>query len=182
LLSGQGSPILAASIHRHHHLYSDTERDVHSIRDSLFNVFFFSLKGSAYFVKEKRVKFSNELLKDKTLRFIHKYYAKLWALIIFVFALINFKFLVFVILATIGWNAVYTNFCRTFLAHTKIPGSYRTFDTSDNSYNNMFLQIICLGEGLHNNHHMYPTRLDQAVLLSEFDPAAFVIEKFLADK
>ena len=55
----------------------------------------------------------------------------------------------------------------------------KNFEVDDYSYNNKYLQLIDIGEGLHNNHHAYPNKYDQAYMPGEIDPAGWVINKFL---
>jgi stearoyl-CoA desaturase (delta-9 desaturase) len=178
LLSGQGSLLVQASIHRHHHAFSDTERDVHSSKESLFDQFFFFLKNENYFIKEKRIRVAGDLLKDRHVVFFHKHYLKIWLLIVGVSMLINVKILFLLIFPAIGLAFLHTNFIRTFISHRKLSRSYRNFETKDLSYNTMKWQYFSLGEGLHNNHHANPSSGNQAVYQSEFDPVWYIIKKF----
>ena len=66
---------------------------------------------------------------------------------------------------------------RVWLVHTKIPGSYRNFDTADKSWNNKWIQILDLGEGLHNNHHKFPHLYNQAVQKGEFDLVGWIVKQ-----
>lgn len=71
---------------------------------------------------------------------------------------------------------------RVFLVHIQLPLSYRNYETEDQSWNNKVLQMIDIGEGLHNNHHFKPDLYDQAHKPGEFDFAAFVIKHFFESK
>jgi stearoyl-CoA desaturase (delta-9 desaturase) len=57
------------------------------------------------------------------------------------------------------------------LAH--VWGS-RRFATADDSRNNLWLALITLGEGWHNNHHHYPSSANQGFYWWEVD-ASFCI-------
>ena len=45
----------------------------------------------------------------------------------------------------------------------------RRFNTSDDSRNNVWLALLTLGEGWHNNHHRYPTATKQGFYRGELD-------------
>ncbi len=58
------------------------------------------------------------------------------------------------------------------LAH--IYGS-RRFATPDNSRNNLFVALITLGEGWHNNHHCYPASERQGFYWWEVDVSHYTL-------
>ena len=51
--------------------------------------------------------------------------------------------------------------------------------TGDDSRNNLFISLITLGEGWHNNHHHYPGSVNQGFYWWEID-ITFWILKFLS--
>ena len=169
------SLVLYASLHRYHHIHSDTDKDIHSPQHSFFKSLFI---WSNNFEVLKRVKPAIDLMRDPDILFVHKfgYYFLLGFIIVSLF--VDWRIPVFIILAGMGWNHLHMNVFRTTLVHLKLPGSYRNYDTTDQSWNNKIIQILDIGEGLHNNHHKYPNRYDQAVLPNEFDPAAWVVRNF----
>jgi stearoyl-CoA desaturase (delta-9 desaturase) len=57
---------------------------------------------------------------------------------------------------------------------------YRNFNTSDNTRNNIFVNIITGGTGLHNNHHANPASYNQKVKSNEFDLLGWLIKNVLA--
>ena len=59
------------------------------------------------------------------------------------------------------------------LAH--IFGS-RRFETGDNSRNNLFVALITLGEGWHNNHHYYPATERQGIYWWEIDVSHYTLQ------
>jgi fatty-acid desaturase len=64
-----------------------------------------------------------------------------------------------------------------------IWGSYRTFEIADDhSTNHKLLHLLDGAEGLHNNHHRYPSRYDMAINQGEFDPAGWAVKKFFEVK
>jgi stearoyl-CoA desaturase (delta-9 desaturase) len=67
----------------------------------------------------------------------------------------------------------HTTFTINSLAH--IFG-YRRFDTTDSSRNNLFLALITLGEGWHNNHHYYPASERQGFYWWEIDITHYILK------
>lgn len=55
---------------------------------------------------------------------------------------------------------------------------YRNFDTPNDSSNVFSWDIVMLGEGLHNNHHSHPRRMNFAVRRDEWDPTYSVLKLF----
>ena len=51
--------------------------------------------------------------------------------------------------------------------------------TSDDSRNNLFISLITLGEGWHNNHHHYPGSVNQGFYWWEIDITYWIL-KFLS--
>jgi stearoyl-CoA desaturase (delta-9 desaturase) len=178
VLTGSGSPITWASHHMYHHKHSDSELDLHSPKKGfLYTALLWPIDNLYY---QNNFKFvPKHLIKNKILIYIHNNYFLIWAALIVCFALVDIKFLLFFILAPAGWTLLHSNVLNNYLAHTKLPGSYRTFDLNDHSHNNKLLQLFMLGDGLHNNHHKYMNNYNQAILPNEFDPAAWVIDKFI---
>jgi stearoyl-CoA desaturase (delta-9 desaturase) len=171
------NPIFYAVMHRHHHIHSDTAADLHSWKNTIWDIFSPATGITSY---KGKIKYSTVL--DNDLKPFHKWYNHIMIAAIVGTALISWKVAVFLLLSGIAWNYIHMILFRVWLVHVKLPGSYQTFDTGDHSWNNRYIQILDLGEGLHNNHHQYPNRYDQAVLPGEFDPAAWVIDKFIRVK
>ena len=57
---------------------------------------------------------------------------------------------------------------------------YTNFENKDTSVNLMKLDLLMMGEGLHNNHHKFPSRANFGVKRYEFDPSYPFI--YLLDK
>lgn len=69
----------------------------------------------------------------------------------------------FCISTTVLYHATYT---INSLAHKY---GTRRFDTADDSRNNLWLALLTLGEGWHNNHHRYPASARQGFYWWEVD-------------
>jgi hypothetical protein len=63
--------------------------------------------------------------------------------------------------------------CINSLAHT--VGS-RRFETDDDSRNSLFLAVISLGEGWHNNHHRYMNSARQGFYWWEIDVTYYLLK------
>lgn len=174
----QRGPLWWASHHRHHHANSDTAEDAHS---PMQHGFFWSHLGwflsHAHFpTKIERVK---ELAKFKELQFLDRFdilVPTIFALSIFGLGVLLERYAPS--LSTNGWQLLVWGFVvstvalyhGTFsvnsLAHV---WGKRRYVTRDQSRNNLFIAIITLGEGWHNNHHHYPGSASQGFYWWEID-------------
>jgi stearoyl-CoA desaturase (delta-9 desaturase) len=178
------NPLSWSAHHLYHHKHSDSINDIHSPKHGwLHTSLLWPLKARSYFFDGKEIGLTpKRLIKDKLLIFIHKNYFLIWSSIILITALVDWKITLFVFLAPAGWSVFQGNFITNFLGHWQLPGSYKNFDTHDNSYNNRWLQFIQIGEGLHNNHHHNMRSYNQAMKPGEWDPAAWIIDCFFKVK
>jgi stearoyl-CoA desaturase (delta-9 desaturase) len=182
--SYQKGPLWWASHHRRHHLHSDTERDLHSpLAHTVWqsHVGWFLCRDSL----ATDLSLVPNLTKYRELRLLDRYYpAPPAALALATFALgaalgryapglgtSGFQMLVwgFFISTVLLYHGTFT---VNSLAH--IFGR-RRFETGDNSRNNLFVAIITLGEGWHNNHHHYPSSERQGFYWWEIDVAHYAL-------
>jgi stearoyl-CoA desaturase (delta-9 desaturase) len=160
-----------ALIHRHHHVWSDGPNDIHSVHNHWQDIFF-PLTGRTS--NQHPIKVFRVL--DNDLKKFYSWHAYIITAVLLITAAISWQVAVFVLLSGVAWNYIHMILFRVLLVHVQLPGSYQSFDTKDSSWNNKFLQILDIGEGLHNNHHRYPNRYNQAVFSNEFDPAGWVVK------
>lgn len=180
VLSCSGSPIFFTVYHRHHHKYADTPKDIHSPHVSLADSLgLWITRPAEWFVVNKQMStFPKDLIRQPDIAFVHRHYYKFWLAIVIMSLAVGWKMLFLFTLPYIGWFLISGALSVNVLSHWKIWGSYRTFETNDQSYNNQWIQHWSNQEGLHNNHHQYPSRYDQAVLPGEFDLAGWIVRKF----
>lgn len=179
LLTGNGSIITWAAHHTHHHIHSDLPGDLHSPRDGWWHTAFsWAIAGTDYFMKEKKVAIPKHLLRDKLVIWLHNNYFIMWTIGVTALCLIDWKLALFGLIAPAGWSVLFGNIITNLFSHLKLPGSYQNYFTSDNSQNNVFVQILNLGEGLHNNHHYDASKYNQAMAPGEFDPVGWFVKKF----
>ena len=148
----QKSVLWWASKHRHHHLHSDTEHDVHSPRHKGF---IYSHLGWIFCAQARRAgpREGSDLdaLSGADVAAQVRAVARRCALAALCFLLAGWSGLVVGFL----WSTVlvyHATFCINSLAH--VSGSKR-YVTGDDSRNNWLLAMFTMGEGWHNNHHAY---------------------------
>jgi stearoyl-CoA desaturase (Delta-9 desaturase) len=182
--AAQQGPLWWAAHHRNHHKYSDTEMDVHS---PLARGFWYSHIGwiLAPQNKETNYKLVPDLVRYPELRFLNRFYVlppvalafALWSLGVMLnnyfpqmgtsgFQLLVWGFFLSTVLLYHG------TFSVNSLAH--LIGR-RRFQTKDDSRNSVFVAIIAMGEGWHNNHHYYPSSERQGFYWWEIDVTHYVL-------
>src|SRR6266516_103034 len=180
----QKGPLWWSAHHRRHHLLADTEEDLHS---PLTRTLWRSHVGW-FLSRDSQVtewKLITNLSKDPDLRFLDRYYSLPPAILggaMFLLGAILQRYAPG--LGTSGWQMLICGFFistvvlyhGTFtvnsLAH--IFGK-RRFATEDNSRNNLFVALITLGEGWHNNHHFYPSSERQGFYWWEVDVSHYTL-------
>ncbi|MFK4384601.1 fatty acid desaturase [Bradyrhizobium daqingense] len=169
--SSQKSVLWWAAKHRHHHLYSDTEKDVHSP----------SQKGFVY----SHVSWIFDRQHDATdltkISDFASYPELMWLHKFELLPAIVTAGLCFLIAGWSGlvvgffWSTVllyHATFCINSLAH--VHGQKR-YVTGDNSRNNWLLALFTMGEGWHNNHHAYQSSAKQGFRWWEIDVTYYIL-------
>jgi stearoyl-CoA desaturase (delta-9 desaturase) len=170
--TAQKSVLWWAAKHRHHHLHSDTEQDVHSPRR---RGFLYSHVGWIF----SRQHDVTDLVKIADFA---RYPELMWlhrlellppiALAIICYLLAGWPGLV----VGFFWSTVavyHATFCINSLAH--VHGRKR-YVTGDDSRNNWLLAIFTMGEGWHNNHHAYQSSARQGFRWWEVDMTFYILK------
>jgi stearoyl-CoA desaturase (delta-9 desaturase) len=168
--AGQRGPLWWASHHRYHHQHADTKKDPHSPH---YGGFIWSHIGwffasDAYSTNYKAV---SDLAKFRELRWLNRYdIVPPLVLLISLYGLGEYWHYYAPELQTSGlqlvvWGFFISTTC-VFHATSSINSlshqwGSRDFDTPDESRNNLWLALITLGEGWHNNHHFYSNSVRQ---------------------
>lgn len=171
MASAQKGILWWAANHRDHHIYSDKDQDLHS---PVLRGFWYSHMGWIFdpATQGYNPKKIADFGKYPELRFLDKYH---WIPTAF------FAILIFAVggVSAFVWGYLFTliclyqaSYCVNSLAH--VYGS-RRFDTSDQSRNNLFLAIITLGEGWHNNHHHCKSSCRQGYKWWEIDMTFYLL-------
>ena len=169
--SAQKSILWWAAKHRHHHLHSDTERDVHSPRHKGF---IYSHVGWIFDRKHDTTDLVKvaDFARYPELMWLHKYeLLPAIALGVLCFLAAGWPGLV------IGffWSTVlvyHATFCINSLAHVR---GRKRYVTGDDSRNNWLLALFTMGEGWHNNHHAYQSSVRQGFKWWEIDSTYYIL-------
>lgn len=181
----QRGPLWWSSYHRYHHKYSDTKMDIHSPSQSGFwksHMFWFMGKSNF----STKIDLIVDLIKFPELRILDRFdivIPFLLAVGLFIFGdilnsykpewgvngpqLLVWGFFISTVLLFHG--TCFTN----SLAHKY--GTKR-YITGDDSRNNLFISLITLGEGWHNNHHHYPNSVNQGFYWWEIDITYWILK------
>jgi stearoyl-CoA desaturase (Delta-9 desaturase) len=174
----QRGPIWWAAHHRHHHAHSDQKPDVHSPvqRGFLWSHMGWFLSRRHFAPDVSRVR---DLLRFPELKFIDRF-----DILVPVVLAVGLFFIGVALerwapsLETNGWQMlVWGFFVSTVICYhaTYTINSLchrfgkRRYETSDDSRNNVWLALLTLGEGWHNNHHHYPVSARQGFYWWEID-------------
>ena len=170
--TAQKSVLWWAAKHRHHHLHSDTECDVHSPRHKGFLYSHLGWLFSRRHHKADLVKVA-DLACYTELMWLHR------------FELVPAVGLGALCLLIGGWSGLivgffwstvllyHATFCINSLAHVR--GSKR-YVTGDDSRNNWLLAFFTMGEGWHNNHHACQRSVRQGFRWWEIDPTYYILK------
>jgi stearoyl-CoA desaturase (Delta-9 desaturase) len=177
------SPYAYGIMHRMHHAFADTEKDVHSPKyDSNFFSMMWRTKviyDAIYTGKmEVEEKFKSgvpqwhafDRIASNT--FTRIAWVGLYLAFYLAFATQWWMFLLVPIHAVMGpFHGVIIN----WFAHKY---GYRNFKVKDTSRNIMPIDFLMLGEGFHNNHHKHASRPNFGFKWYEFDPVYPIILLF----
>lgn len=170
-LGGQSSPASWIHQHRLHHKGSDTGNDPHWFKKhgwKMLLVWFYP-----------RYRFSGlairTYLRDPKIRFIHRHHNAILAAWLITLALVGGWWAVaFFWLIPCAWTT-FASLCLVTVAHARIPGNYRNYNTRDDSQNSLILGYLTFGEGWHNNHHKGAGQSNFGVRWWELDVGRWVV-------
>lgn len=176
-MSAQRGPLWWAAHHRNHHRYADTAQDPHSSQHG----FWYSHIG--WFLNKQNFVLRREMIKD-WLKYPELIWLDRFSLPIVLFTAASIFGLGEALahfapqLQTNGvqllvWGfcvstvlVIHATLCINSLAHLF---GRRDFATRDDSRNNLWLALITLGEGWHNNHHYYAGSAKQGFFWWQLD-------------
>jgi stearoyl-CoA desaturase (delta-9 desaturase) len=169
--SAQKSVLWWAAKHRHHHLHSDTRRDVHSPRHKGF---VYSHVGWIFARQHDATDLQKvaDFASFPELMWLHKLEVLpailIAALCVFIAGWTG-------LVVGFLWSTVllyHATFCINSLAH--VHGRKR-YVTGDESRNNWLLALFTMGEGWHNNHHAYQSSAQQGFQWWELDLTYYIL-------
>jgi len=168
----QKSVLWWAAKHRHHHLHSDTELDVHSPRHTGF---WYSHVGWIFARRHDSFDMVkvDDFARFPELMWLHRH--ERWpsyALAVLCYLIAGWPGL-FVGFFCSTCLVFHATFCINSLAH--VSGRKR-YVTGDDSRNNWLLAIFTMGEGWHNNHHACQSSVRQGFFWWEYDPTFYLLK------
>jgi stearoyl-CoA desaturase (delta-9 desaturase) len=169
--SAQKGPLWWAAHHRRHHAASDQAGDIHS---PVTRSFWWAHVGWVLSARYDATDYEAvpDLTRYPELVWLNRFH---WvppaALAVGLFACGGLPWLVwaFFVSTVVLYHGTFT---INSLAH--VFGSKR-FETGDESRNNLWLALITMGEGWHNNHHRYPASERQGLFWWELDASHAVL-------
>jgi stearoyl-CoA desaturase (delta-9 desaturase) len=169
--SVQKSILWWAAKHRHHHLHSDTEEDVHSPRHKGF---FYSHVGWIFARRHDTTDLVKvaDFARYPELMWLHKH-ELVPAVVLAVICLLIGGWPGLVV--GFFWSTVlvyHATFCINSLAHVR---GRKRYVTGDDSRNNWLLALFTMGEGWHNNHHAYQSSARQGFRWWEIDCTFYLL-------
>lgn len=186
---GQDSPAHWVALHRLHHHHSDDSLDPHSPRNGFVWAHIGWLLVKSYDLNRASVidRYAKDLKRDPFQASLMKH--DTWIFIMFASWVLYF-IAGFGALAVSGsgiadaaqfglslmiWGAAVRTVIVWHVAWINNSADhlwgYRNYDTPDCSRNNIWLGVICNGDGWHNNHHADPRSARHGHKSWEFDPA-----------
>ncbi len=174
-LSIQRGVLWWAAHHRAHHLYSDTERDLHSPKqDGFLHAHFGWIFSDSGQTDWKRIK---DFAQYPELVWLDRFYlAPTIVLGLLVTALFGWPglFIGFFLSQVLSWHSTYmiNSLCHVW--------GGRRFETKDTSRNNLWLALLTFGEGWHNNHHHYMNSCRQGFYWWEIDLTYYALRALSA--
>ena len=180
----QRGPLWWAANHRFHHANSDSKSDIHSPRQDGF-----WWSHMFWFTNRNNFKLKSELVSDfkkyPELRFIDRFdiiIPLMLAILLLFFG--NLLELFMPELKTNGPQILVWGFfvSTVILFHATCSTNsfahlygYQRYLTKDDSKNNVFIAILTLGEGWHNNHHYNPNSAKHGVTWWELDITYYLL-------
>jgi len=166
----QKGPLWWASVHRNHHQHSDGSGDPHSPRVGFWHAHQGWIVGSDW--DDTRSEQIRDLERYPELRWLDRWHIVgplLLAALCYAIAGWGGVVWGFLLSTTLCWHATYS---INSLAHRI---GRRRYNTDDDSRNSLFLALLTLGEGWHNNHHFHQSCARQGFFWWEIDITYYVL-------
>ncbi|MBP9864826.1 MAG: acyl-CoA desaturase [Candidatus Omnitrophica bacterium] len=182
----QKDPLWWAAHHRHHHRYADTELDAHPPTK---RGFFWAHMGWVMCKKNADLKPDSlvpDLMEYPELVYLNRNQKVVPLSFMAVMALISYGITKLYPGLHTSWLQFFTwgffistvflhhvTFCVNSVAHLFGP---RRFETKDTSRNNVWVALLTMGEGWHNNHHRFPSSERQGFYWWELDMTHLILK------
>jgi stearoyl-CoA desaturase (Delta-9 desaturase) len=172
----QKGPLWWASLHRHHHRFSDTPEDIHSPlqRGFWWSHMFWILARRYEHTDQDRIK---DFSRYPELRWLNRWHlVPPVALGLGLYLVGGWGALLwgYFVSTAVTWHGTFT---VNSLAHVF---GRRRYATADGSRNSLLVALITMGEGWHNNHHHYQSTANQGWFWWEVDATWYVLKALAA--
>lgn len=177
VLSFQGGPRMWVAIHRAHHSFTDELGDAHSAKKGFLwshQLWMWYQAPNGFSIAKYR-SWIRDLNKDKFLIFLDKHFLFINLIVcILLFVLLPIDMFLWVVPFRIvfGWH---TTWMVNSIAHGQLPFLKNRISKPVNS---TFVSLFTCGEGLHKNHHDYPSSPSFEKNPEDFDLAYRVLVFF----
>jgi fatty-acid desaturase len=179
-LIGHGSVLLWVATHRIHHAKADTDQDPHSpIHHGVLTTWLRSWTNT----NKPNMMLMKDIMRDSSLIFLHRHYFKVFYAFLIPLLICWAAGSIYPILFLFAFpNAGFFNEAGMInsIGH---KWGYTTYETKDNSKNNLIVNILTFGNGLHNTHHAKPNLYTTDVHSKwyETDPMKYIIRLIAND-
>ena len=165
-----------AAHHRNHHKYSDKPEDIHSMK---LRGFIWSHFGWILMHKYDATEWQEiqDFAKYPELRWLNRFHVVptiVLATTLYIFGGWTWLVWGYFVSTSVLWHGT---FSINSLAHWL---GRRRYATTDESRNSLFLALITMGEGWHNNHHYYPKSTSQGFYWWEIDMTYMILRALSA--
>ena len=148
--------------HKHHHRHSDNDRDVHSPMHGFWHAFalwpFKTSSIESVFRERSSLFLLARANKDRLVADLSKYFVLVNLIFASILIAIDYKIFCYLYLPGVLLDYIRIGLVNT-VCHLDVVGNYKNHTTKDSSSNNLWLGILGLGFGWHNNHHNDAGRL-----------------------
>lgn len=170
----QGSPVFWVNVHRgYHHKFADGDKDPHTPRKG--KLWAYCLWQNVIDYKSLNYRHVTDLMRSKWQMWLNSRYFLINYAVWMVAAAISPTLFVSLVVAQV--ITMHLEFCVNLFCHTRgLPGSYRNFETRDDSVNYWLPGVLFWGIGFHNNHHANPNSYDFGYHPEEMDFTIFLVK------
>ena len=179
---GHGSVLLWVATHRIHHAKADTVDDPHSpIHHGLVTTWLRSWTTT----NKPNMMLMKDIIRDNEIVFLHRHYFKVfytYILLLVILSTITSSLYPLLFLFAFP-NAGFFNEAGMINSIGHLYG-YTPYETKDNSKNNLLVNTLTFGNGLHNTHHARPNlyTCDVRGKWYEIDPMKYIVRAISNDR
>jgi fatty-acid desaturase len=179
------------AVHRRHHLFADKEQDPHSPALNFFwgHIGWIALKSEDMLRGPLTQRYAQDLLREPFYSWLETYWQGVVLLSWIIFLMSGLiggllvgmnaqeatQFALSVFIWGVVARTVYVWHVSCFVNSVSHRWGYRSYETADDSRNNLFVGYFAHGEGWHNNHHADPRAALHGHRAWEFDPVFWII-------